>query len=598
MGLSRTRSALLVLHVCMLLPLIGEQAQAGGRQEKLRVLVDKVLARESGWKVTDKVIEETKAAGFNVYVPRHGAGDPEQVRHVADLAQKHGIRCMTWLRGTVSAKKGCQLVWKDGQTQGIYSPNADELWEWMSKLILMHASVSRDFPALMGVFLDYEIYSKPWLGWAYPLSYDEQILNAFAKAKGFDRPKLDPKDRHTWLVNSKLHGAFEEFQVASWRERCRKLRGAIDKVNPKFRFCVYPGPRSPFINQAIMKEWATEAAPLIFASCDTYGRPQWWAEGPPKPHAEALDLNRKALLRDVEFLMRSAIPHQYMGGIDPAVRGADPEFAGKNAVMISEVTDGYWIFYEGPRTGHPDHPRYWDWFARANHSIARQDFALWKQPREGTDLFDSKPFTPQTDRTQVGVFNLPEPAQRLLEQTGRFEVTEVTWVSSEHLKPFDVVILESYTYEPWRVKRDREVLKAYVEAGGALLLTHDSAALLGPIFKEVAVVVPDRDHGDACGRLRGDRMVTTEASHTALGLRKGRRFAVSSATYWAFQCGPHGSALATDVNGLPVCVIGAQGKGNLAYLGWSPGAEGKLKRTEAKLFLGLVEWLVQRKVTD
>ena len=32
------------------------------------------------------------------------------------------------------------------------------------------------------------------------------------------------------------------------------------------------------------------------------------------------------------------------GGIDPAVRGADPEFSGKNAVAISEVTDGYWIF--------------------------------------------------------------------------------------------------------------------------------------------------------------------------------------------------------------------------------------------------------------
>jgi len=595
MRTTRPTPKLLPVLALALLPLSTGQAQAAGKPEKLRVLVDKVLTREPGWKAMDKAIPEAKAAGFNAFVPRRGATDREHVRHVAEQAQRHGIRCMTWLRGTLPAKRGCQLVWKDGQTHNICSPNAEELWEWMSKLILMHAEVSREFPSLVGVFLDYEIYAKPWLGWAYPLSYDEQILLAFAKAKGVDAPKLEPKERHSWLVSKKLHEAFEEFQVSSWGERCRKLRVVIDAVNPKFRICVYPGPRSPFINQAIMKEWATEAAPIIFASCDTYGRPEWWAEGAPKPHAEALEANRKALLRDVEFLGKSGIPHQYMGGIDPAVRGADPEFSGKNAVMISEATDGYWIFYEGPRTGHPDHPRYWDWFTRANYSIARQDFSLWKQPRQGTDLLESKPFVPRTTGVPVGIFNLSHPARALLERAGRFEVSEITWVSAEALKPFQLVILQDFTYEPWRVKRDRDVLKSYVAAGGVLLLTHDSAALLGALFKEIAVVAPDRELGDVCGRVRGGRMVTTDGARVALGLRKGRRVSTPSPSRWVFKCGPNGSGLATDTAGRPVCVVGAVGSGKVAYLGWSPGAEGKLKRREAKLFSGLVGRLAEER---
>jgi hypothetical protein len=64
------------------------------------------------------------------------------------------------------------------------------------------------------------------------------------------------------------------------------------------------------------------------------------------------------------------------------VRGADPEFSGKNAVMISEVTDGYWIFYEGPTYTKNDHAQYWKWFTWANAAISQGRFQLQHEPRQ------------------------------------------------------------------------------------------------------------------------------------------------------------------------------------------------------------------------
>jgi hypothetical protein len=64
------------------------------------------------------------------------------------------------------------------------------------------------------------------------------------------------------------------------------------------------------------------------------------------------------------------------------VRGADPEFSGKNAVMISETTGGYWIFYEGPTYTKQDHADYWKWFSWANQAIAAANWQAWHEPRE------------------------------------------------------------------------------------------------------------------------------------------------------------------------------------------------------------------------
>jgi len=90
-------------------------------------------------------------------------------------------------------------------------------------------------------------------------------------------------------------------------------------------------------------------------------------------------------VRGMQHAKSKNVPILYMGGIDPIVKGADPEFSGKNAVMISQTTNGYWIFYEGPNYYQPDHAAYFKWFSRANHDIMAQKFDLWKQSREEPD---------------------------------------------------------------------------------------------------------------------------------------------------------------------------------------------------------------------
>jgi len=161
--------------------------------------------------------------------------------------------------------------------------------------------------------------------------------------------------------------------------KCRELRQAVDKINPRFQFNIYPAPGTMFMLEACYPEWATAQAPLLLADPWTYGRP-----GRFTTHERALKLNENILKRGMQIAQERGIHHIYLGGIDPVVQGADPEFCGKNALMISGLCGGYWIFYEGPRYD-KDHPEYFKWFAWANKHIEAGDFAAAWEPRETED---------------------------------------------------------------------------------------------------------------------------------------------------------------------------------------------------------------------
>lgn len=363
-----------------------------GRSEKLRILVDKVLQPEAHWVTEEWMIRETAEAGFNVYSPRLGHDRLDEVRRISAWCKKYDIYHMPWMRGSLAAPAGAnadgkRMLWEDGSEQPLWSPNSDEFWQWTTRYIVEYARMSVTDKHLIGVFLDYENYA-PGRRWnLYSLSYDDLILDQFAKAQGIELPNLARNARKAWLEEQNLHDTFADFQVAAWRRRCRELRKAVDEHNPTFQFCIYPAPGTPFMVEAAYREWATEQAPLILADASVYGRPSKMT-----PQADALRANRKKLETRMEVPKEAGIPFMYAGGIDPVVRGADPEFSGKNAVMISEVTDGYWIFYEGPKYKE-DHQEYWKWFTWANRAIASGDFDVQHQPREnaeswGFELFD------------------------------------------------------------------------------------------------------------------------------------------------------------------------------------------------------------------
>ncbi|MGI5817088.1 MAG: hypothetical protein ACOX9R_03205 [Armatimonadota bacterium] len=357
-----------------------------GRDVKLRVFVDKVIGAggEGGLGWGEQAVIETAEAGFNVFSPRIGGEDMDRVRQMTQWCADHGMYHVPWLRGTLAAPDGPEadgkrVVWRNGGEQPLWSVNSDEFWRWTTDLVLQYAEISAEMPHLMGVFLDYENYAPgPRGGWMlYDLMYDDVIMERFADANDLELPELALDARAGWLEEQDLHEAFEEFQIASWRERCRELREAVDRHNPQFQFLMYPSVGSRFMREAAYPEWSTEAAPIIITTPHTYGRP-----GAFLPQPEALEANRAIVMQELEVPRELGIPFLYLGGIDPVVRGADPEFSGRNALMMSEVSDGYWVFYEGPVYTEPSHAAYMRWFTWANRAMDEGRFEAWREPRE------------------------------------------------------------------------------------------------------------------------------------------------------------------------------------------------------------------------
>ncbi|MBN1422272.1 MAG: hypothetical protein JXP34_26090 [Planctomycetes bacterium] len=351
-----------------------------GRKEKLRILVDKVMQPEEDWVTREWMVRETAEAGFNVFSPRRGHERLDEVAQVNRWCRRWGIFHMPWMRGTLGAPDapaaaGKRVLWANGSEQPIWSACSDEFWEWAARYILEYAKLASEDDRLIGVFLDYENYWPGGGGNLYDITYEDAILLPFVASRGIERPELPPAGRKDWLEARDLHDAFVAFQIDHWRKRCRDLRRRIDAIFPGFRFCIYPAPGTRFMVEACYPEWATEKAPLILADASVYGRPSRFL-----PQAEALLENRRRLEERTKVPREAGIPFLYAGGIDPVVQGADPEFCGNNAVMICESTDGYWVFYEGPKY-RLDHPEYFRWFSWANERIRRGDLAAWKGPR-------------------------------------------------------------------------------------------------------------------------------------------------------------------------------------------------------------------------
>jgi len=370
-----------------------------GRTVKLTILVDKVMQPEAGWVTEEWMVKATAEAGFNVFSPRAGHDRLDEVRQVTAWCTQYGLYHMPWMRGSLSAPPGPEadgkrVVWAGGSEQPLWSPNSDEFWDWTTRYVVEYAKISAEDERLMGVFLDYENYAPGGKeGNLYYLSYDDAILTEFARSKGIDSIPDDLSKRKAWLEEQGLHDDFAEFQIEHWRERCRRLRRAVDEIEPTFQFCVYPAPGTPFMVEAVYPEWATKKAPLILADASTYGRSSRFL-----PEQEALRVNREKLIERMQVPREAGIPFLYAGGIDPAVRGADPEFSGKNAVAICEVTDGYWIFYEGPTYTKQDHADYWKWFTWANTAIAEGRFDAQHQARETPEQWALDVFSHLGDR--------------------------------------------------------------------------------------------------------------------------------------------------------------------------------------------------------
>jgi hypothetical protein len=342
------------------------------------------------------------------------------------------------------------------------------------------------------------------------------------------------------------------------------------------------------MTEALYPEWATAAAPLVLCNASTYGRPAEFM-----PEKEALKINRDLLRKTMKVPQSKGIPYVYLGGIDPACAGADAEFCGKNADLISAVTDGYWVFYEGPEYK-KDHPEYFRWFKKANADIVRGAFTLWKQPRrQAEDLGDTK-LDKKTDLVQVAVYNTRKKLSEDIESTGRYEVHKLRGMSLGYLRQFAVVVLQNFNLELDPDHRIPASLRAYVEQGGGLLLGHDTAWFMKGLFPAAARRGYPQHNVDAVRHVLSRDLVVA-CTHPALpGLAAGTHFDTEFGDHMIFVPGPKGTVLIRNRFGDPVYVIARIGKGRVVYSGCYYGYQRNLSGVERKVLLDLVDWLAGR----
>ena len=574
--------ALALCGACVSRPPVTHRALAG---QPWRVLVDKVLMKDTGWVMTREQVREIREAGFNVVSPRLGGEDMARVRKVAAWAGEEGMYYVAWMRGSLATKTGTKYVYPDGHDCDIHSPNADELWDWMTAAVVEHARISREIPAMVGTFLDFENYGRGGAGNCYGLSYDAKILREFALHAEVAIPELPAAERHAWLERRGLHKAFAAFQIRSWRARARELRRRVDEINPEFLLVLYPAPGTLLMTEALYPEWATARAPLVLADACTYGRPnEFMAQD------EALAANRERLLKGVAYARGRRIPHVYLGGIDPVCAGADPEFCGKNAAMIGAASDGYWIFYEGPEYRR-DHPAYFAWFRKANEQIAQGRITLHAEPRTEPENLGRTQVERKTDKPQIAIYNTRKHLRDDLEATGLYELHKLEGMSLEYLRQLDAVILQNFNVPLAAEHPISRNLRAYVEGGGAVLFGHDTGWFMESVFPEVAEKGFPQHNVEAVRHVL-DRQLAVCAAHPALpGLAPGTEFETEFGDHMIFRPGPAGATVVRNRFGDPVYVLGEIGAGRVVYSGCYYGYQRGLSGPEKDLLLSLVRWL-------
>jgi len=567
---------------CASATLAGKPLPPGGPSGKLRIMRDTTIASHFKDLYCQEVYRETAAAGFNVLsLPNHK--DFQGVRRRADLCASWGMYYLQWLRGTFGADRKNRpetcYVWPNGHVSRLLSPNSEEFWREMRKYLLEYARISVKQPAMMGVFFDFEPYDYPAWGMTYPLSYDRKIVDEFAQARGVTIPELEPARRKPWLEKNKLHKAFHEFQVAQWRKRCRELRRDIDKINPYFRIVIYPRIwASPFLAEAAGPEWGTRKAPLVVADPGDYGE-----RLNHESFRHALDRRYRQFRQRKKKVQEICGPGKglLLEGLDPIGRRGEPEHFARNAVMMCDAVDGYWVFYEGPAydgksrfdPNSGPHKDYYIWFARANQAIIDGNLKMWKQPRTTPVIFKRTPKHP--DRLQLANSTVPFTfsVTEYLKDTGDWECVELVenyHLDRRYLENFDVIYLKNLNAGPTDRKWVIEQIRQYVGGGGGVLLNIDQPWLRKSPFPEIArFPEPEKTAGGKTRlfpKYKGPLRVA--ANHKALGtVKKDQTFSPYYPPYNTYRVGPKGTVLIVDDQGRAVFVAGRYGKGRVVFAG-------------------------------
>jgi len=559
------------------------------QQEKIRILVDKIFSRNKNGAVSDSDFKVIKNMGFNVLSTKWSSCNKKKLSRDAEMCKKNGMYYLPWMRGTLRniEHEAHKLVWGNGVVQDIYSPNSPYLWKYLEQWLIYQAKLSREYP-VVGVLFDFEIYGKNKQAHAYYFSYDLYTVKEYCKERGIEKDFANISTAKCVSFAKTLGKDFGNWQAGKWRQNAKRLREKIDAINPDFMFFLYMG-STPFFHE-VAPEWSTNKAPMVICGSSTYGKPAILTE------KNALLSHVKIVQKAKAFWNKKEYPCLYLGGIDPAVHGSDPEFSGKNAVTISRYGDGYWVFFEGYRRGNPKVEEYINWFTRANKDITSGTYQLPDLPRQTPEL-EEKIKAGSKAVKQIAIFGgMRGVLTKFFQDTPGFEPHKLKGYTLDYFKQFDLIILQGSKVPDAAKTSMHKMLQQYVKEGGSLLLTYTTVAGIGSPFPEIVAGPANiqgkvKKKGKYCVR---DKLRTRAGNHPVLeGISES--FYVYYQYHVPMLSGSKGSVLTKDAFGKAVLVSGEYGKGRVAFMGDFLGRrkDGTPKGMEKKLLMNLCKWLVR-----
>ncbi|MCC7350651.1 MAG: hypothetical protein IT446_08795 [Phycisphaerales bacterium] len=301
-------------------------------------------------KLTEKDFRQLADAGFTVVVNMW----LEDVPGYCMGASKAGLAAMSWNLGMADADKDertDRTVTRQGKTTRYTLPFSPAGWAKVTAQIAEQAKLSRTYPNFKGALLDFEIYDENSTD-GFCETYDDATFTAFFKEMGKPVPNPLPQadQRRAYLDKLQVLTLYVESQAKRVGEQARTLRRAIDAINPSFQIGVYGWGA---FKESIMRNVATDRAPVIDLDATLYGRTIWSnafeggydadepdARGLKWSLVTAAEMSRDARHRTYPAVLLSGHYPQSPGPGD----GTQFRFTVRQSFNSAAYADGYWIW--------------------------------------------------------------------------------------------------------------------------------------------------------------------------------------------------------------------------------------------------------------
>lgn len=301
-------------------------------------------------KLTEQDFIQLRDAGFTVVVENWN----EDIPAFAAGAAKAGLAAMSWNQGMGQAKEGDQVdrtMTRLGKTTRFTLPYSKTGWAEITAVVVEHARISLMHPNMKGAILDFEIYDENRTD-GFCESYDDATYVEFLRemSKPIPNPLTPPDQRRAFLDQQQILALYIDSQAAKVGARAREMRQAIDAINPSFQVGVYGWGA---FKDSVMKNLATDAAPVLDCDATLYGRTYWSnafeggydAEEPDAMGLKwglttASEMSRKARQRNYPAILLSGHYPQSPGPKD----GTQYKFTVRQSFNSAAYADGYWIW--------------------------------------------------------------------------------------------------------------------------------------------------------------------------------------------------------------------------------------------------------------